>query len=116
MRDTADAEEEWGGECHEDVAAAAVTAGFVQDVKHTGVAAAYLAEHAVAATENLSVKVMYANGHTATTNLVFKDRHVDEYALEDLPIGHVRHAMHDELIYCCDKFGFWFPSMKWMAK
>ena len=103
MRDTADAEEKWGDECHEDVSAAMVTAGLFQDVKQTSVAAAYMAEDAAAATENLTIKVKYANGRTATTNLVFKDRYVDEYTREDLPIGHVRTAMHDELLYFCDK-------------
>ena len=103
MRDTSDAEEKWGDECHADVASAMVTAGMLHDVKHTGIAAAYMAEDTKAATNNLSVKVKYADGRTGTTDLVFKDTYRDEYTNEQLPMGHVRHSMHDELIYFCDK-------------
>ena len=37
------------------------------------------------------------------TNLIFKDAYKDEYTGEELPMGHVRNAMLDELEYFCDK-------------
>ena len=49
MSDTADAEEKWDNECHEDVSAATVPAGLFQYVKQTSIAAAYFAEEAAAA-------------------------------------------------------------------
>ena len=75
MRDAADAEEKWEEGCPEDGTAAMVTAGLCHGLKKTSVTAAHLAEDAAAATERLSVKVKYADGRTATTNLVVKNRH-----------------------------------------
>ena len=34
---------------------------------------------------------------------MFKDVYKDEYTLEELPMGHVRLTMQDELEYVCDK-------------
>ena len=103
MRDTADAEEKWGDEVNEDVASAMASAGMFHDVKTVGVAAALKSEDKVMATENLTVKIKYANGESGTTTLVFKESYKDEYTREELPLGHVRAAMHDELLYFCDK-------------
>ena len=103
IRDTADAEEKWGDEVNEDVASAMSAAGLFHDVKTVGVAAALKSEDKVLATENLTVKIKYANGTSGTTTLVFKESYKDEYTREELPLGHVRAAMHDELLYFCDK-------------
>ena len=45
----------------------------------------------------------YANGHTESTRLIFRDVYRDEYTNEDLPMGQIRAAMLDELSYFCDK-------------
>ena len=49
-----------------------------------------------------SVKLKYADGRVGTSELIFRDSYRDEYTNEQLPIGHVRAAMHDELLYFCD--------------
>ena len=103
MRDTADAEEKWGDETSTDIATAMCAAGVFQDVHTTSVAAAYRNEDLDAATQKLTVKVKYAGGRSASTELIFKETYKDEYTNEQLPIGHVRTAMHDELVYFCDK-------------
>ena len=41
--------------------------------------------------------------------LVFKDAYKDEYASEELPMGHVRLAMQEELDYFCDKVWIGVP-------
>ena len=102
MRDTADAEEKWGDETTTDVATAMCAAELFHDVHTTSVAAAYTNEDLNAATEKLTVKVKYADGRTASTELTFKDTFKDEYTNDNLPLGHVRQAMHDELLYFCD--------------
>ena len=35
--------------------------------------------------------------------MIFKDMYKDEYTTESLPMGHVRKAMHDGLLYFCNK-------------
>ena len=103
IRDTADHEEEWGDEVEPNLAQKMLTAGLMHDVKFSSLAAMYQAEDAKKDSENLSVKCKYKSGRTESTNLVFKDSYRDEYTNEDLPLGHVRHAMLDELEYFCDK-------------
>ena len=103
IRDTADAEEKWGDECHEELSIAMIKAGLLHDVKTINVASAYAAEDKMAETKNLTVQLKHADGRTEPTNLVFKDVYRDEYTHEDLPIEHVKVAMHDELTYFCDK-------------
>ena len=103
MRDTADAEEKWGDETTTDVATAMCAAGVFHDIHTTSVAAAYKNEDLDAATQKLTVKVKYADGRTAATELTFKDTYKDEYTNEQFPLGHVRQAMHDELLYFCEK-------------
>ena len=102
VRDTADAEEKWGDECSEELIASMRTAGVMHDVHDVSVAAAYRSEDLDAATEKLTVKLKYADGRVESTELVFKDSYKDEYTNEELPLGHVRRAMHEELVYFCD--------------
>ena len=80
-----------------------VSAGLLHDVKFSSLVAAYQAEDARIETQNLSVKVRHAGGRIDLTNLVSKESYRDEYTNEDLPLGHVRTAMLDELEYVCDK-------------
>ena len=51
----------------------------------------------------MMVKLKYMNGHNDSVKLVFKDSYRDEYTNEELPMGHVRVAMKEELDYFCDK-------------
>ena len=76
--------------------------GAMHDVQDISVAAAYKAEDEDASTEKLTVKLKYLDGKVGTTELVFKDSYRDEYTNELLPLGHVKRAMHDELLYFCD--------------
>ena len=110
IRDTADAQEKWGDECPQEILTTMKSAGAFQDVKQVSVAAAYKSEDKIAATEKLTVKVKYADGRVGTTELVFKDSYRDEYTNEQLPLGHVRQAMHDELLYFCDQVWVLVPA------
>ena len=74
------------------------------------VAAAYLAEEAVAATENLSVKVKYTDGRSATANLIFKDTYRDEYTNEDLPMAMCATPCMSNLSTFVITCRCWFPS------
>ena len=80
-----------------------VTAGLLHDVKLSSLVAAYRAEDLIMETKNLSVKFKHLNGKMDMSKLVFKNVNKDEYTGEELPIGHVRNAMLDELEYFCDK-------------
>lgn len=102
IRDTADAEEKWGDECSEELSSKMKVVGSMHDAHNVSVAAAYRAEDMNASTERLTVKVKYADGRVGSTDLVFKDSYKDEYTNEQLPMGHVKKAMHDELLYFCD--------------
>ena len=103
IRDTADHEEEWGDATEKELESAMVTAGLLHDVKFSSLVAAYRAEDLLVETKNLSVKFKHLNGKANMTNLTFKDSYKDEYTGEELPMGHVRNAMLDELEYFCDK-------------
>ena len=102
VRDTSDAEEKWGDECSDEILAKMTTVGMMHDVKDVSVAAAYRSEDKIASTERLTVKLKYGDGQVGPTDLIFKDVYKDEYTNESLPLGHVRQAMHDELLYFCD--------------
>ena len=51
----------------------------------------------------MSVKFKHTNGRIESVELKFKDAYKDEYTCEQLPMGHVRLAMQEELAYFCDK-------------
>ena len=103
MRDTADHEEDWGDSNSAELDVAMVSAGLMHDVKYSSLAAAYRAEDARIETEHMSIKFKYLSGKPNLTNMVFKEAYRDEYTNEELPIGHVRAAMKEELEYFCDK-------------
>ena len=103
MRDTADHEEEWGDANSKELDMAMVTTGLLHDVRFSSLAAAYRAEDLKRETEHMSVRFKYLNGHISPTKLSFKDSYRDEYTNEELPMGHVRHAMAEELEYFCDR-------------
>ena len=97
MRDTADFEEEWGDETESSINQAMLSSSLLHDVKFTSLAAAYRAKDLEEETKALSVKFKFKKGKVERTNLVFKQSYKDEYTLEELPKGHVRMAMHEEL-------------------
>ena len=103
MRDTADHEEDWGDSNPVDLDVAMVSAGLMHDVKYSSLAAAYRAEDARIETNNMSIKFKYLSGKMDLTKMVFKEVYKDEYTNEELPLGHVRAAMKEELEYFCDK-------------
>ena len=102
MRDTADHEEEWGDANSVELDNAMLTTGLLHDVRFSSLAAAYRAEDLKHETQNLSVRFKYLDGRLSPSKLVFKDSYRDEYN-EELPIGHVRRAMAEELEYFCDR-------------
>ena len=51
----------------------------------------------------MSVRFKYLNGHISPTKLSFKNSYRDEYTNEELPMGHVRPAIAEELEYFCDR-------------
>ena len=103
IRDTADFEESWGDANEKDLDQAMVTAGLMHDVRFSSLVAAYRAEDIRLETQNLMVKFKHRGGRIDPTTLVFKDSYKDEYTNEELPIGHVKRAMQEELEYFCDK-------------
>ena len=104
MRDTAGFEEAWEDANEADLDQAVMTAGLLHDVKYSNLVAAYRAENIKAETEHLSVKFKYL-GRANPSQLVFKEPYRDEHTYEELPIGFVRSAMPEELVYVCD--GVW---------
>ena len=103
MRDTADHEEEWGDANNKDLDTAMVNAGLLHDVRFSSLAAAYRAEDLKQETQNLSVRFKHFDGRISSSKLFFKDSYKDEYTNEELPIGHVKRAMAEELDYFCDR-------------
>ena len=103
MRDTADHEEEWGDGNSSELDNAMLTTGLLHDVRFSSLAAAYRAEDLKIETQNLSVRFKYLDGRTCPSKLFFKDAYRDEYTNEELPMGHVRNAMAEELEYFCDR-------------
>ena len=95
IRDTADAQQKWGDECSEELSSKMRSIGSMHDVQDVSVAAAYRAGDENSSTEQLTVKVKYADGRVGTTELVLKDSYKDEHTNEQLPLGHVRRAMHN---------------------
>lgn len=102
MRDTADAEEKWGDENEVDVEVAMKSAALFHGSDFINSVNAYKDQDLIKETEKLSVKFKHENGRVETTPLAFKDSYQDEYTLEDLPMGHVRMAIQEELAYFCD--------------
>ena len=51
----------------------------------------------------MTVKLKLKKGNVEHTNLVFKEVYKEEYTLEELPTGHARLAMKEELEYFRDK-------------
>ena len=102
IRDTADHEEEWGDECVASLDANLMCAALLHDVR-LSLVATYRAQDLKEETERLSVKFKHTNGRMESVNLAFKDAYKDEYTSEQLPMGHVRLAMQEELAYFCDK-------------
>ena len=109
MRDTADFEEEWGDEVEADLDHAMLNAGLLHDVKFTSLVSAYRAKDLKEETKRLSVKFKHKGGKVEHTDLIFKEVYKDEYTLEELPMGHVRLAMQEELEYFCDKVWVMVP-------
>ena len=54
-------------------------------------------------TQNLKIRLKHKNGRVDPVNLIFKEAYKYEYTNEELPMGHVRLAMQEELGYFCDK-------------
>ena len=102
IRNTADFEEQWGDETEETLVNAMLTTGLLHDVKLSSLVAAYRAQDLKEETERLEVSFKHKNGKIEHMDLKFKDTYKDEYTCEDLPIGHVRLAMQEELAYFCD--------------
>ena len=84
VRDTADAEDKWGHECSDEISQKLRSAGVLHDVTNASVAAAYRAEDMESFTEQLTVKLKYADGRTGSTDLVFKYSYRDEHTNEQL--------------------------------
>jgi hypothetical protein len=103
IRDTADHEEEWGDECVSSLDATVMSAALLHDVRTSSLVAAYRAKDLEEETQGLSVRFKHMNGRIEPVNLNFKDFYKDEYTSEQLPMGHVRLAMQEELAYFCDK-------------
>ena len=103
IRDTADHEEEWGDECVSSLDAKVMSAALLHDMSCSSLVAAYRAKDLEESTANLSVRFKHHNGRIEDVNLSFKETYKDEYTCEELPIGHVRTAMQEELAYFCDK-------------
>lgn len=115
MRDTADHEEEWGDSNGHDIDQAMMTASVFHDTKYSSLVAAFRAEDLEKETRHLKVKFKHANGRIAPQQLVFKDSYKDEYTGEELPMGHVRTAMAEELEYFCDRVWVGVPMAEAMA-
>ena len=116
IRDTADTQETWGDECPQELISPLKSVEMFQDVQNVSVAAAYKSEDMIATTDKLTVKLKYADGRTGTTDLVFKDSYRDEYTNEQLPLGHVRQTMHDELMYFRDHVWILVPIVEATGK
>ena len=86
-----------------------MSAALLHDVRTSSLVAAYRAQDLKEETENLSVKFKHTNGRIEPVNLNFKDFYKDEYTCEQLPMGHVRLAMQEELAYFCDKVWIGVP-------
>ena len=115
IRDTADHEEEWGDELVSALDARVMGAGLLHDVKCSSLVAAYRAQDLKEETQKLSVKFKHRNGNVEEVKLAFKDSYKDEYTCEELPIGHVRLAMQEELAYFCDKVWVGVPISEALA-
>ena len=87
-----------------------VTARLMHDVRFSSLVAAYRAEDARLETQNLMVEFQHRGSRTDQVKLVFKGSYKDEYTSKELPIGHVRRAMQEELDYFCDSLG-WGPTV-----
>ena len=92
-----------------------MTAGLLHDVKFSSIVAAYRAEDLKSDAEKLHVKFKHLKGPVETVQLVFKDSYKDEYTCEELPMGHVRLAMQEELEDFCDKVWVGVPISEAMA-
>ena len=103
IRDTADHEEEWGDECLSSLDATVMSAALLHDVRTSSLVAAYRAKDLEEETSRLTVRFKHLDGRIESMELKFKDAYKDEYTSEQLPIGHVRLAMQEELAYFCDK-------------
>ena len=55
----------------------------------------------LAAVSDLKTKFKHVNGTESTINYVFKDRYVDEYTGEELPLAETKAAIANELDYFC---------------
>ena len=77
--------------------------------------AAYRAQDLKEETQKLSVKLKHRNGSVEEVKLASKDGYKDEYTFEELPIGHVRLAMQEELEHFCDKVCVGVPSSEALA-
>ena len=115
IRDTADHEEEWGDECVSSLDATVMSAALLHDTRCSSLVAAYRAQDLEEETNNLSVKFKHSNGRTESMGLKFKEFYKDEYTNEELPMGHVRMAMKEELEYFCDKVWVGVPLHEDMA-
>ena len=115
MRDTADFEEEWGDAMEVDIGNATMSAGLLHDFNFSSLVAAYRAEDLKNETEKLQVKFRHQRGRVESLPLAFKDSYKDEYTCEELPLGHVRVAMQEELAYFCDKVWVGVPLSEAMA-
>ena len=103
MRDTADHEEQWGDETNSDITQAMLQCSMFHEPKFSSLVAAYRAQDLEEQTQRMSVKVKFQNGKNRQVDLQFKETYKDEYTCEQLPMGHVKIAMQEELAYFCDK-------------
>ena len=103
MRDTADFAEEWGGETEASIDQAMATNSLFHDRRFCSLVAAYRAKDLEEETKSLRVQFKHVDGRTESLNLQFKDVYKDEYTQEELPVGHVKIAMQEELAYFCDR-------------
>ena len=97
MRDTADFEEEWGDEEVTKLDSIMMSAALMHEPKFTSLAAAMKAEDKLEESKRLTVKFKHGNGKVEDVLMNFKDSYKDEYTCEELPMGHVRLAMQEEL-------------------
>ena len=61
------------------------------------------------------LRLKYRNGHVRDLPMVFNKSYKDEYTCEELPLGHVRLAMQEELAYFNDKVWICAPLSEAMA-
>ena len=115
IRDTADHEEEWGDECLSSLDATVMSAALLHDVRTSSLVAAYRAKDLEEETSRLTVRFKHLDGRIESMELKFKDAYKDEYTSEQLPIGHVRLAMQEELAYFCDKVWVGVPLSEALA-